>query len=78
MGWLASILTSGPARKALGLLLVALTIALFLLNLRRAGEESGDPASHRWPRFQSSIRAWMATAMPIRATAMNTQRRVSR
>ena len=41
MGWLASILTSGPARKALGLLLVALTIALFLLNLRRAGERAG-------------------------------------
>jgi hypothetical protein len=41
MGWLASILTSGPARKALGLLVVALTIALFLLNLRRAGERAG-------------------------------------
>ena len=41
MGWLASILTSGSARKALGLLLVALTIALFLLNLRRAGERAG-------------------------------------
>jgi hypothetical protein len=41
MGWLASILTSGPARKALGLLLVVLTIALFLLNLRRAGERAG-------------------------------------
>ena len=44
MGWLASILTSGPARKALGLLLVALTIALFLLNLRRAGERAGRAA----------------------------------
>lgn len=41
MGWLASIFTSGPARKAQGLLLVALTIALFLLNLRRAGERAG-------------------------------------
>ena len=41
MGWLASILTTGPARKALGLLLIALTIALFLLNLRRAGERAG-------------------------------------
>jgi hypothetical protein len=40
MGWLASILASGPARKALGLLLVAVTIALFLLNLRRAGERA--------------------------------------
>ena len=44
MGWLASILTSGPARKALGLLLAALTIALFLLNLRRAGERAGRAA----------------------------------
>ena len=41
MGWLASILTSGPARKALGLLLAIITIALFLLNLRRAGEQAG-------------------------------------
>ena len=41
MGWLASMLTSSPARKALGLLLAALTIALFLLNLRRAGERAG-------------------------------------
>jgi hypothetical protein len=41
MGWLASILTSGPARKALGLLLAVITIALFLLNLRRAGERAG-------------------------------------
>ena len=41
MGWLASILASGPARKALGLLLAALTLALFLLNLRRAGERAG-------------------------------------
>lgn len=40
-GWIAAILTSDPARKALGLLLVALTIALFLLNLRRAGERAG-------------------------------------
>ena len=41
MDWLASILASGPARKALGLLLAAITIALFLLNLRRAGERAG-------------------------------------
>ena len=41
MSWIAAILASGPARKALGLLLVALTIALFLLNLRRAGERAG-------------------------------------
>ena len=36
------------------------------------------PADHRWPRFQSSNRAWMVTAMPIRAMAISTQRRVSR
>jgi hypothetical protein len=41
MGWLFGILASGPARKALGLLLAATTIALFLLNLRRAGERTG-------------------------------------
>ena len=41
MGWFTVLLTSGPARKALGLVLAALTIALFLLNLRRAGERAG-------------------------------------
>ena len=41
MSWFTALLASGPARKALGLLLVALTIALFLLNLRRAGERAG-------------------------------------
>ena len=41
MSWIAAILASGPARKALGLLLAALTIALFLFNLRRAGERAG-------------------------------------
>ena len=41
MGWLATILASGPARKALGLLLALVTIVLFLLNLRRAGERAG-------------------------------------
>ena len=41
MGWITATLASGPARKALGLLLAALTIALFLLNLRRAGERAG-------------------------------------
>ena len=40
MDWLVTILASGPARKALGLTLAALTITLFLLNLRRAGERS--------------------------------------
>jgi hypothetical protein len=44
MGWLAPILTSGPARKALGLLLAVITIALYLLNLRRAGERAGRMA----------------------------------
>ena len=41
MGWLISTLSSGLARKALGLLLAATTIALFLLNLRRAAERTG-------------------------------------
>ncbi len=40
-GWITALFTGGPARKALGLLLAALTIALFLLNLRRAGERAG-------------------------------------
>ena len=41
MSWFTALLASGPARKSLGLLLAALTIALFLLNLRRAGERAG-------------------------------------
>lgn len=41
MGWIAAILGSGPARKALGLVLAALAIALFLLNLRLVGERAG-------------------------------------
>lgn len=41
MGWITVLLASGPARKSLGLLLAALTIALFLFNLRRAGERAG-------------------------------------
>lgn len=41
MGWLVTILASGKARKALGLLLAVLTVTLFLLNLRRAGERAG-------------------------------------
>ena len=41
MGWITALLPSSPARKALGLLLAAITIALFLLNLRRAGERAG-------------------------------------
>ena len=41
MGWITVLLASGPAREALRLLLAALTITLFLLNLRRAGERAG-------------------------------------
>ena len=41
MGWITAILASGPARKTLGLILAALIIALFLLNLRSAGERAG-------------------------------------
>ena len=41
MSWITAMLASGPARKALSLLLAALTIALFLLNLRRNGERAG-------------------------------------
>ncbi|RID89991.1 hypothetical protein D2N39_20220 [Gemmobacter lutimaris] len=41
MGWITAISASGPARKVLGLLLAALAITLFLLNLRRAGERAG-------------------------------------
>ncbi|MES2336322.1 MAG: hypothetical protein V4551_16835 [Pseudomonadota bacterium] len=41
MGWITVLLASGPARKSLGLLLAALIIGLFLLNLRRAGERAG-------------------------------------
>ena len=37
-----------------------------------------EPKGHRWPRFQSSSRAWMVTAMPISAMAISTQRRVLR
>lgn len=41
IGW---ILTSGLARRALGLILAAVTILLFLINLRRAGERAGRAA----------------------------------
>ena len=40
-GWITTLLTNGLARKALGLFLAAATVALFLLNLRRAGERAG-------------------------------------
>jgi hypothetical protein len=52
MGWITTILTNGLARKALGLLLAVLTITLFLLNLRRAGERAGRLAE----RLQESER----------------------
>ena len=52
MGWITALLASGPARKALGVLLTALTITLFLLNLRRAGEHAGRLAE----RLQSTER----------------------
>lgn len=38
------LLTNGPARKALGLILTAAAILLFLMNLRRAGERAGRAA----------------------------------
>ena len=38
------LLTHGPARKALGLFVVAAAILLFLLNLRRVGERAGRAA----------------------------------
>ncbi|MET4130666.1 hypothetical protein [Roseovarius sp. MBR-6] len=50
IGWIASFIASGPARETLGLMLAALTIALFLLNLRRAGERAGRLAE----RLQTS------------------------
>ena len=53
MGWITAILASDPARKALGVLLTALTITLFLLNLRRAGERAGRLAE----RLQSTEKA---------------------
>lgn len=52
MGWLASILTSVPARKALGPTLAVVTISLFLLNLCRAGDRAGPLAE----RISSSER----------------------
>lgn len=41
ISWL---LTHGPARKALGLILTAAAILLFLVNLRRTGERAGRAA----------------------------------
>jgi hypothetical protein len=53
MGWIVTTPANGLARKALGLLLAALTIALFVLNLRRAGERAGRLAE----RLQSAEKA---------------------
>jgi O-antigen ligase len=52
IGWIVTLLASGPARKALGLLLAAVTIVLFVLNIRRAGERTGRLAE----RLQTSER----------------------
>lgn len=41
IGWF---LTHGPVRKALGLILTAAAILLFLFNLRRTGERAGRAA----------------------------------
>ena len=38
------LLTHGPARKALGLILITAAILLFLLNLRNTGERAGRAA----------------------------------
>ena len=44
MGWMTALLASGLARKALGVLLAAFTIALFLVNLLRVGDRTGRMA----------------------------------
>ena len=49
MGWITAIMASGPVRQALGWVLAALTITLFLLNLRRAGERTGRLAERNHP-----------------------------
>nr|WP_189382057.1 hypothetical protein [Gemmobacter nanjingensis] len=60
MGWL---LTHGPARKVLGLILTAAAILLFLLNLRRAGERAGRAAERLDARERSdAIRRQMLEA----------------
>lgn len=50
IGWL---LTHGLARKALGLILTAAAILLFLMNMRRAGERAGRTAE----RFDTQERS---------------------
>ncbi len=41
---IGGLITRGPARKALGLILAAAAILLFLLNLRHSGERAGRAA----------------------------------
>lgn len=53
IGWITAVLASDLARKALGLLLASVTIILFLLNLRPAGERTGRLAE----RLQSTEKA---------------------
>ena len=50
---IAWLLTHGQARKALGLILAAAAILLFLLNLRRAGERAGRAAERLDARKRS-------------------------
>ena len=40
-GWITTILANSLARKTLGIMLAILTVTLFVLNLRRAGERAG-------------------------------------
>jgi hypothetical protein len=65
MGWITVLLASGPARKALGLLLAVLTIALFLMNLRRAGERTGRLAE----RLSTSERTHEIQRQMLEATS---------
>lgn len=51
MGWLTALVARGPTRKALGFLLAAFTIALFVMNLRRAGDRAGRLAE-RFSTFE--------------------------
>ena len=51
MGKITALLASGPARKTLGLLLAALTIALFLFNLRRPADRDALAQRMRDGRF---------------------------
>jgi hypothetical protein len=60
IGWITATLASGLARKALGLMLAVLSIVMFLLNLRRAGERAGRlgerlQASERTHEIQRQI-----------------------